>query len=312
MPHHDHKHDHAHAASAGSAHASRDFGAALAVGAILNFGFVGVELFYGLLANSNALVADAAHNLGDALGLLMAWFASALARRAPSDTHTYGMRRGTILAAFANAVLLLVAVGAIAVEAITRLLHPVAVVGVTVMVVAALGIVVNGVTAWLFASGRKADINVRAAFLHMAYDALISLAVVVAGGLILLTGWVRLDAVVSLAVAVVILMGSWKLLRDSVGMSLDAVPVDLKLAEVRALISGQSGVTAIHDLHIWPLSTTETALTCHCLMPGGHPGDDALVHLAHELNERFGIAHTTIQVEVDEHVECALEPDHVV
>jgi cobalt-zinc-cadmium efflux system protein len=312
MPHHDHKHGHAHATSAGGAHAPRDFGAALAAGAILNFGFVGVELFYGLLANSNALVADAAHNLGDALGLLLAWFASALARRAPSDTHTYGMRRGTILAALANAVLLLVAVGAITVEGITRLLHPAAVVGVTVMVVAAAGIVVNGVTAWLFASGRKADINIRAAFLHMAYDALISLAVVAAGALILLTGWVRLDAVVSLGVAIVILVGSWKLLRDSLGMSLDAVPVDLKLAEVRALISEQAGVTAIHDLHIWPLSTTETALTCHCLMPGGHPGDDALVHLAHELNERFGIAHTTIQVEVDEHVACALEPDHVV
>jgi cobalt-zinc-cadmium efflux system protein len=312
MPDHDHKVDHAHVTGAGHAHVPKNMETALAVGTILNLGYVGIELYYGLLSNSNALVADAAHNLGDVLGLLMAWFASALARRAPSDTHTYGMRRGTILAALANAVLLLVAVGAIAVEGVTRLIHPAAVVGVTVMVVATFGIVINGVTAWLFASGRKGDINLGAAFLHMAYDALVSLAVVVAGGVILLTGWVRLDAVVSLAVAIVILVGTWKLLRDSVGMSLDAVPVDLKLAEVRAFISEQSGVAAIHDLHIWPMSTTETALTCHCLMPGGHPGDDALVHLARELNERFGIAHATIQVEVDEHVDCALEPDHVV
>jgi len=304
MADHDH-HD-------GHAHAPKIPGSAYAVGAILNVGFVGVELFYGLLSNSNALVADAAHNLGDVLGLLMAWFASALARRAPSDTHTYGMRRGTILAALANAVLLLVAVGAIAVEGITRLIHPAAVAGVTVMFVAALGIVVNGVTAWFFVSGRNGDINIRAAYLHMAYDALVSLAVVVAGGVILLTGWLRLDALVSLVVAVVILAGTWRLLRDAVGMSLDAVPVDLKLAEVRAFFGEQPGVTAIHDLHIWPLSTTETALTCHCLMPGGHPGDDALVHLARDLNERFGIAHATIQVEVDEHVDCALEPDHVV
>jgi len=304
MADHDH-HD-------GHAHAPKIPGSAYAVGAILNVGFVGVELFYGLLSNSNALVADAAHNLGDVLGLLMAWFASALARRAPSDTHTYGMRRGTILAALANAVLLLVAVGAIAVEGITRLIHPAAVAGVTVMFVAALGIVVNGVTAWFFVSGRNGDINIRAAYLHMAYDALVSLAVVVAGGVILLTGWLRLDALVSLVVAVVILAGTWRLLRDAVGMSLDAVPVDLKLAEVRAFFGEQPGVAAIHDLHIWPLSTTETALTCHCLMPGGHPGDDALVHLAHELNERFRIAHATIQIEVDEHVDCALEPDHVV
>jgi len=290
MADHDH-HD-------GHAHAPKIPGSAYAVGAILNVGFVGVELFYGLLSNSNALVADAAHNLGDVLGLLMAWFASALARRAPSDTHTYGMRRGTILAALANAVLLLVAVGAIAVEGITRLIHPAAVAGVTVMFVAALGIVVNGVTAWFFVSGRNGDINIRAAYLHMAYDALVSLAVVVAGGVILLTGWLRLDALVSLVVAVVILAGTWRLLRDAVGMSLDAVPVDLKLAEVRAFFGEQPGVTAIHDLHIWPMSTTETALTCHLIMPAGHPSGDFFIHVEAELHERFHIQHPTIQIEL--------------
>ncbi len=180
------------------------------------------------------------------------------------------------------------------------------------MVVAALGIVVNGVTAWLFASGRKGDINLRAAFLHMAYDALVSLGVVVAGAVILLTGWTRLDPLVSLAIAVVILAGTWSLLRDSVAMSLDAVPSGIKLDDVAALLKQQPGVTAIHDLHIWPMSTTETALTCHCLMPGGHPGDESLVQLAHNLQERFGIGHATIQVEVDEHIACVLEPDHVI
>ncbi len=311
--HHDHDgHGHAHGTDDAHVHAPKDFGAAFAIGTTLNLGFIIVEVVYGLLANSLALVADAGHNLGDVLGLVMAWVAAVLARRAPTRTHTYGLRRGTILAALANAMLLLVSVGAIAVEGVRRVAEPSGVASVTVMVVAALGIVVNGVTAWLFASGRKGDINLRAAFLHMAYDALVSLGVVVAGAVILLTGWTRLDPLVSLAIAVVILAGTWSLLRDSVAMSLDAVPSGIKLDEVAAFLKQEPGVTAIHDLHIWPMSTTETALTCHCLMPGGHPGDESLAELAHNLHERFGIGHATIQVEVDEHIACVLEPDQVV
>jgi cobalt-zinc-cadmium efflux system protein len=227
--HHDHDgHGHAHGAGHAQAHAPKDFGAAFSIGAALNLGFVITEVIYGLLANSIALVADAGHNLGDVLGLVMAWAATVLARRAPSRTYTYGLRRGTILAALANAVLLLVTVGAIAVEGVRRLIEPSEVASVTVMVVAAVGIVINGVTAWLFASGRRGNINLRAAFMHMAYDALVSAGVVAAGGVILLTGWTRLDPLVSLAIAVVIVVGTWNLLRDSVGMALDAVPAGIK------------------------------------------------------------------------------------
>jgi cobalt-zinc-cadmium efflux system protein len=308
--HHGHHHDH----GAGHSHAQapKDFGTAFAIGTALNLGFVITEVVYGLLANSMALVADAGHNLGDVLGLVMAWAATVLARRAPSLNYTYGLRRGTILAALANAMLLLVAVGAIAIEGVQRLIAPSEVASVTVMVVAALGVVINGVTAWLFASGRKGDINVRAAFVHMAYDALVSIGVVAAGGVIFLTGWTRLDPLVSLAIAMVILAGTWSLLRDSIGMSLDAVPAGIKPEEVGTFLKAQPGVAAIHDLHIWPMSTTDTALTCHCLMPGGHPGDEFLVRLAHQLHEHFSIGHVTIQVEVDLHIACALEPSHEV
>lgn len=302
--------DQAH--GAGHGHAPKDFGAAFAIGTALNLGFVVLEAVYGLLANSLALVADAGHNLGDVLSLVMAWAAAMLARRAPSQTHTYGLRRGTILAALANATLLMLTVGAIAVEGVRRTLEPGEVAGMTVIVVAGAGIVVNGVTAWLFASGRKGDINLRAAFLHMAYDALVSVGVVVTGAVILVTGWTRLDGLASLAIAVIILVSTWRLLRESVGMSLDAVPLGITTEEVGSFLKRQPGVSAIHDLHVWPISTTETALSCHCLMPGGHPGDEFLVRLAHELHERFGIGHATIQVEVDEAVICALEPDHVV
>ena len=314
MAGHDH-HDHAghdHPPATGHTHAPKDFGVAFAIGITLNVGFVVVEVAYGLLSNSIALVADAGHNLGDVLGLAMAWIATVLARRAPTQTHTYGLRGGTILAALANAVLLLVTVGAIMVEGVHRLINPTEVGSVTVIVVAVIGIVINGVTAWLFASGRKGDINLRAAYLHMAYDALVSVGVVVAGGIILMTGWTRLDPLVSLVVAAVILVGTWRLLRDSVGMSLAAVPSGLKLDEVSTFLKQQPGVSAIHDLHIWPMSTTEIALTCHCLMLGGHPGDEFLAQLAGELHERFGISHATIQVEVHEHIACVLESADVV
>ena len=308
--HHHDGADHEHAA--GHMHRPQDLGAAFAIGTVLNVGFVLLEAVYGLLANSLALLSDAGHNFGDVLSLVLAWGAAVLARRAPSQTHTYGLRRGTILAALANAMLLLVTVGAIAVEGVRRAIEPGEVAGLTVIVVAGAGIVVNGMTAWLFASGRKGDINLRAAFLHMTYDALVSFGVVVAGALILLTGWTRVDPVVSLAIAVIILASTWGLLRESVGMSLDAVPVGITTEEVASFLKRQPGVSALHDLHVWPLSTSETALSCHCLMPGGHPGDEFLVRLAQELHERFGIGHATIQVEVDERVYCALEPDHIV
>lgn len=310
--HDDHGPETAGTASASHSHAPATFGAAFAIGTFLNLGFVVVEFVYGVLAHSIALIADAGHNLGDVLGLLLAWIAMALARRLPSKTYTYGLRRGTILAALANAVLLLISVGAIVFEAVRRLVEPTTVSGTTVMIVAAVGIVINGGTAWLFASGRKGDINLRAAFLHMAADTLVSLGVLAAGGLILLTGWERLDPFVSLIVAIVILVGTWKLLRESLDMSMDAVPAGIKPEAVSAFLLERPGVTAIHDLHIWSMSTTETALTCHCVVPGGHPGDEVLVCLARELHERFGIAHATIQIEVDAHADCALKPDHVI
>jgi cobalt-zinc-cadmium efflux system protein len=310
--HHDHDHNHAHGAGHAHVHAPKDFGVAFAIGTALNLGFVIVEIVYGLLANSIALVADAGHNMGDVLGLVMAWVAMILARRAPSKTHTYGLRRGTILAALANAVLLLVTIGAIFVEGIRRLTHPSEVESVTIMVVAAIGIVVNGVTAWLFAAGRKGDINLRVAFMHMAGDALVSVGVVFAGAIILLTGWSWLDPLVSIAIAGMILVGTWGLLRDSVGMSLDAVPSGIEASQVTEFLKQQPGIMAIHDLHIWPMSTTETALTCHCLMPAGHPGDEFLVHLYQQLEKRFKIGHATIQVEVSPDIACALEPDNVV
>jgi cobalt-zinc-cadmium efflux system protein len=320
--HHDHKHhgehgehaERARAAGVAAAHGAvhRDFGTAFLLGIALNLGFVIIEALYGLIAHSVALVADAGHNLGDVLGLAMAWIAAILARRQPSATHTYGLRRGTILAALLNAMLLLIAVGAIAVEGVRRLIEPEAVASRTVMAVAAIGILVNGATAWLFAAGRKGDINLRAAFLHMSYDALISLGVVVSAGVIMLTGWTRLDALVSLAIAAIILAGTWTLLRDSLGMSLDAVPPGLKKAEVGSFLCAWPGVSAIHDLHIWSMSTTETALTCHLLMPGGHPGDQVLAQLAQELLDRYRIGHVTVQIETDVHTACALEPDHIV
>ena len=307
--HHDHGHDHS---GHGHAHAPANFGAAFAIGAALNIGFVIVEVGYGLFGHSIALLADAGHNFGDVLGLLAAWAASILARRAPTARYTYGLRGSSILAALFNAVFLLVTVGAISWEALLRLRTPEPVAGATVMVVAAIGIVVNGVTAWLFASGRESDINLRAAFTHMASDALVSAGVVVAGLVIALTGWLWLDPVVSLAVNAVIVWGTWGLLWDSVGMSMAAVPSHIDPAKVRAFLERQPGVAEIHDLHIWPMSTTEIALTCHLVMPAGHPGDVFLHKIAEALAEGFKIGHPTLQVELDPHASCALASEDVV
>ena len=312
--HHDHDPGHAghvHGPGHAHAHAPASFGKAFAIGIALNVGFVAVEATYGVLANSVALLADAGHNLSDVLGLLVAWIATVLAKRPPSARYTYGMKGSSILAALFNAVFLLVAVGAIAWEAVQRFGEPAPVAGKTVMVVAAVGILVNGITAWLFASGAKGDINIRGAFLHMAADAAVSAGVVVAGLVILYTGWTWLDPVVSLAIVAVIVWSTWGLLRDSLAMSLAAVPPGIDPAAVRAHLASLPGVTAIHDLHIWPMSTTDVGLTAHLVVPGGAPGDAFLMRAARDVRERFGIGHATFQVETSE-AACTLAPDHVV
>ncbi len=313
MTHDHHAHDpldHAHETR--HVHAPAHFGKAFVVGAMLNIGFVVIEVFYGLLSHSVALLADAGHNLGDVLGLLVAWTASVLAKRAPSHRFTYGLRGSSILAALFNAIFLLLVVGAISLEAIQRLGTPAPISGQTMIVVALVGIVVNGVTAWLFASGRKNDLNVRGIFLHMLSDALVSVGVVVAGVMILITGWQWLDPVTSIVINGIIVLGTWGLLRDSVGMSMAAVPAQINPAQVRAFLEGQAEVMGLHDLHIWPMSTTESALTCHLVMPKGHPGDRFLHGLSEELLARFHIHHTTVQIEVDHDIACALAPDDVV
>ena len=293
-------------------HAPADFGRAFAIGVALNTAYVVSQVVFGLLANSVALLADAAHNLGDVLSLVLAWGASVLVKREPSGRFTYGLRKTSVLAALTNAVLLVFVTGAIAWEAVHRFLNPSPVEGWTVVWVAALGILINGGTAMLFFRGRESDLNVRGAFMHMAADAVVSLGVVVAGVAIIFTNWTWLDPAVSLVISAVILWGTWDLLRDSVRMSLDAVPESVRLADVRGYLDEQDGVTETHDLHIWPMSTTETALTVHLVMPGGHPGDAYIARLCDELKARFRISHSTVQIEIDPRVPCALAPDQVV
>ena len=288
-----HSHDHAHS----HAHVPANFGPAFAIGVTLNLAFVVVEAIFGFLSGSMALVADAGHNLSDVLSLALAWGASVLARRAPSGRFTYGFKSSTILAALANAGLLLVAIGGIAFETVGRIAAPPAVEGRTMIVVAGIGILINGATALLFASGRKHDINIRGAFLHMAADALVSLGVVVAGAAIMLTGARWIDPVTSLVIILVIAWGTWGLLKDSVKLGLNAVPEHIDEAAVRAHLAALPGVAAVHDLHIWPMSTTEAALTAHLVMPSGCPGDAFLHDLAHQLEHDFAIGHTTVQVE---------------
>lgn len=304
--------DYAHAHAHAHAHAPASYGKAFAIGIGLNTAFVGIEAVYGFLANSVALLADAGHNLSDVLSLVVAWAASELAKRPPSARYTYGLRASSILAAMFNALFLLVTVGAISWEAILRFGAPEPIAGKTVMAVAAVGILINGATAWLFASGSKGDINLRGAFLHMAADALVSVGVVIAGLVILFTNWLWLDPVASLVINAVIVWGAWALLRDSVAMSLAAVPPDIDPEAVRAFLGRRPGVTSLHDLHIWSVSTTETALTCHLVMNGGHPGDAFLHDLAADLAREFKINHPTVQIEIDPGLACALAPDNVI
>jgi cobalt-zinc-cadmium efflux system protein len=264
---------------------------------VLNTGFVIIEAVYGWLSGSMALIADAGHNLSDVLALLLAWGASAAAKRPPTQRFTYGFKSSTILAALANAGLLLIAIGAILFETLRRVAEPAPVQGETMAIVAGIGILVNAGTAALFLKGQD-DINIRGAFLHMAADALVSLGVVIAGLAILWTGERWIDPAVSIAIVLVIAWGTWGLLKDSVAMSLLAVPKTVSESEVRAYLSGLPGVEAVHDLHIWPMSTTETALTAHLVMPEGHPGDTFLREVAEELEHHHRIGHTTIQIEI--------------
>jgi len=305
--HHDHSHAHG---QTGHSHAPDDFGFAFAVGVALNTLFVGAELVFGYAANSLALISDAVHNCSDVIALLLAWGAAWLARRRPTQQHTYGYRRASILAALFNAGLLLIAVGAIAVEAVNRIQEPAAVAGWTVVLVAALGIVVNGGTALLFMRGRHGDLNVRGAYLHMAADAGVSFGVVAAAFAIMLTGWLWIDPAISLCIAAVVLASGWGLARDSVNLALDGVPKSIELVEVNDYLGGLDGVIEVHDLHVWAMSTHETALTAHLVCPGGY--DDSFLHsVCEQLSHRFNIQHATLQSEAGSEA-CKRAPAEVV
>ena len=290
------QHSHSHAA---------DYNRAFAVGIALNVLFVLVEMYYGWRADSLALLSDAGHNLSDVLGLVIAWGGFYLGKLRPNRKHTYGLGRATILAALFNALILLIAIGGIVWEAITRFSHPVPIPGGTVMLVAAIGVAINGITAWLFMFGNQNDLNLRGAFLHMAADALVSCGVVIAGAVFVWTGWAWLDPAISLVIALVILLGTWGLLRQSLHLSLDGVPASVELDAVKNYLSSLPEVSAVHDLHVWAMSTSEIALTVHLVACDGHPGDDFLSRVADELHRDYAIEHATIQIETGVQL-CAL------
>ena len=303
---HGHGHGHGH-----HGHAPRDFGGAFAIGILLNAGFVAVEAGVGIVSGSLALLADAGHNAADVLSLILAWGATVLARRPPGARHTYGLGKATVMASVTNGVLLVAAVGAIGWEAVQRLSAPGPVAAWPVLVTAAIGVVINTLTALLFLRGQH-DLNVRGAFLHMLADAGVSAAVVVSAGLMLLTGGLEwLDPVLSLVIVAVILSGAWGLLRDSTAMAMDAAPPGIDVTAVRDWLAARPGVTEVHDLHVWSLSTTRTALTAHLVRPSGEAPDAFLSGTAHGLSETFGIDHATLQVEAGE-MDCDLAPDGVV
>ncbi|SFL42693.1 cation diffusion facilitator family transporter [Rugamonas rubra] len=305
-------HDHGHAHGHGHHHHGdpNSHGRAFAIAIVLNTVFVGVEFSYGFIANSTALMADAGHNLSDVLGLMLAWGAAILAKRAPNRRYTYGLRGSSMLAALFNAMLLMAACGAIAWEAVQQLLQPNPVAGLTVSLVAAVGIAINGFSAWLFLAGSKGDINIRGAYLHMAADAAISLGVLVAGLVVMATGWSWLDPLVSMAIVALIVWSTWSLLRESLRMVLAAVPDNVDAPSVERFLREHAGVAGVHDLHIWAMSTTETALTAHLVMPDGHPGDEIVDRIGLRLKEEFAIHHSTLQIErgTTSHACCLSEP----
>jgi cobalt-zinc-cadmium efflux system protein len=311
--HHDHDptdhghHSHDHHALSGK------LGLVFAISIALNVGFVLVESVFGFISHSMALLADAGHNFSDVLGLVAAWGANVLAARRPSARYTYGLRSSSILAALLNAIILLIAVGGIVVEAVQRLVAPSPVGGVTIILVACAGVVVNGAAALLLGRSHRGDLNVQSAFAHMLGDTVVSVGVAISGAVILWTGSFWLDPSVSIAVSVVIVFGTWRLLRRSLDMALHAVPAGIDPAAVRVHLLQVSGVSEVHDLHIWPMSTTTTALTAHLIMPAGHPGDACLADVAASLQKSFGIEHATIQVETGDPAHpCVLVPDHIV
>lgn len=291
---HSHQKEHQHAAHH---HAVPDgHNRAFALAVALNISFVAIEFIYGVIAHSTALMADAGHNLSDVLGLLLTWGAAVLGKKKPRGRYTYGLRSTSILAALANAMLLLVACGAIAWEAGRRLIEPSEVAGLTVSIVAAIGIAINGLSAWLFVAGSRHDLNIRSAFLHMVADAVVSLGVVIGGTTMLYTGFYWLDPVLSLVIVVVIVIGTWGLLRDSIRLSLNAVPAHIDLQAVQRFLAALPGVADVHDLHIWGMSTTESALTALLIMPSGYPGDDFMGKVENELTRCFAIHHSILQI----------------
>lgn len=311
MAHHWHGHDHTHHHHDHAQHGA-GYDRAFAIGVTLNTCFVAAEVGFGLAANSMALLSDAVHNLGDVLGLLLAWGAAWLTRQPPTRRRTYGWGRSSILAALLNATILLISVGAIGIEAVQRLLYPQPVTETTVIVVAAIGVVVNALSALPFLRGGSADINVRSQFLHLAGDAGVSAAVAVAGLLIVFTGWVWLDPLASLAIGIVIIVATWDVLREAVDLAMDAVPGGVPHDEVQDYLASVPGVLEVHDLHIWGLSTTQTALTAH-LVFGDEYADRNLHDVTTQLRDRFGIGHSTLQVETNADAElCRLRPHDVV
>ena len=310
--HHSHSHSHDHAHGHHHHHAPvAGHGFAFALAVALNVAIVVIQAVYGVLAHSTALLADAGHNLSDVLGLLLAWGAAWLATRRPSARYTFGYGSSSILASLANAALLLFACGVIVAEAIDRLMNPAPVAGLAVFVVAAVGMVVNGLSACLFMRGQKEDLNIRGAFLHMAADAGVSAAVAISGLVILYTNWTWLDPLMSLLVVAVVVYGTWGLLRDSVRLALNAVPSGVDVERIRDYLADQPGVEDVHDLHIWALSTTGNALSAHLVMPAGHPGDERLDGIVLALRERFSMQHATLQVDLGttDH-RCAMEHPH--